>query len=365
MKNILGDVVTLTLFGESHQSMIGATLDGMAPGIKVNGEFIKEQLSKRRPQSKIETSRVELDDYKIISGVFNGYTTGEPITIIIENNNIRSKDYSKTKDLIRPSHADYTTYVKSNGYNDYRGGGHTSGRITAPIVAIGAILIEALKEKGIYIGTHIKKCGNVEDRSFNDLTNDINYLSKTDFPVLNDIKDEITNEIVLCAEKQDSIGGILETAVIGLPVGLGEPWFSGVESKISSAVFGIGAVKGIEFGEGFNFANLTGSTANDQFYLNENKEIMTSTNHNGGINGGITNGMPVLFKTVVKPTPSISKTQNSINLQTLTEEKLEIVGRHDPAIIRRMAVVIDSVTAIVISDLLAIRYGNNFFNWSK
>ena len=226
-------------------------------------------------------------------------------------------------------------------------------------------MINALKEKGINIATHIKKCGNVLDRAFNDLAKDIEKLNDSDFPVLDDIKDSIINEILQCAQNKDSIGGILETVVTGLPVGLGEPWFSGVESKLSSAIFGIGAVKGIEFGEGFNFANMTGATCNDEFYLDENNRIKTKTNHNGGINGGITNGMPVLFRTAIKPTPSIAREQDSVNLRTMKEEKIEITGRHDPAIIRRISVVIDSVTAIVVADLLATRYGNDFLNWSK
>ena len=364
MKNVLGNVVTMTLFGESHGKTIGATLDGILPGILVNEDFIKSQLSKRRPKNKIETARKEADSFQIVSGVFNGYTTGEALTILIENNDIRSKDYDKTKDLLRPGHADYTTYIKSNGYNDYRGGGHTSGRLTAPIVALGAILIDAFKQKNIYIGTHIKKCGQVYDREFNNLEKDLIDLSNKDFPVLNDIENDIYKEIEQVALKNDSIGGILETVIYGLPKGLGEPWFSSVESKLSQAIFGIGAVKGIEFGEGFNFSNLLGSQSNDSFYV-ENNNIKTKTNHNGGINGGITNGMPVLFRTAIKPTPSIGLPQDTVNINTKENEVLEITGRHDPAIIRRMAVVIDSITAIVLADLLAIRYGNNFLSFEE
>ena len=359
MKNVLGTNVTLTLFGESHNEMIGATLDGICPGIKIDEEDIKIQLSKRRPQGKTETPRVENDNFKIISGVFNGYTTGAPLTILIENSNIKSKDYSKIQNIARPSHADFVAYEKYHGYNDYRGGGHFSGRITAPIVAIGSILLKALKEKGIYIGTHILECAGVHDRKFENIENDIKELSTKEYPVLDDIKDEITEKILEIASNNDSVGGILQSAIIGLPVGLGEPWFTSVEGTIANAMFSIGGVKGIEFGAGFNFKNMTGSIANDNFYY-DNNVVKTSTNNNGGVNGGITNGMPVVFNLAIKPTPSISIEQDTIDFVNKENTKLEITGRHDPAIIRRIAIVIDSMLAIIVCDMLATRYGNDF-----
>ena len=362
MRNTIGNNLTLTLFGESHGSYIGAVIDGIAAVIKVDEEFINYQLSKRRPQSKMETARVEDDNFHILSGVFNGYTTGEAISLIIENNNVKSKDYSDIASIARPSHADYVAYEKYNGFNDYRGGGHFSGRITAVIVACGAILINALIEKGIYIGTHIKKCADVTDRDFDNVLEDIKQLNDKMFPVLNNIEDNIVKVCEKTALELDSIGGTLQTAIYGLPVGLGDPWFSSVEGKIANGLFGIGGIKGIEFGEGFNFANLKGSTANDEFEVKNNK-IITKTNHNGGVNGGITNGMPVVFNCAVKPTPSIGKIQNSVNFKTKENTKLEIKGRHDPAIIRRIAVVIDSVVAIVICDLLKSKYGDNFLNF--
>lgn len=361
MKNTIGENLRMTIWGESHGKAIGAVLDGMCAGIKVDEDFIKSQLTKRRPRGKMETSRIEEDNFYILSGVFNGYTTGEAISIIIENNNVKSKDYNDIKDLARPSHADYVAYEKSHGFNDYRGGGHFSGRITAVIVAVGAILINALKEKNIYIGTHIKKCLNIYDRNIEDVE-DIIELNKKSFPVLDDIEDKIVSLCEETASKQDSLGGILQTMITGLPVGLGDPWFSSVEGKLSEALFGIGAIKGVEFGEGFNFSNLNGSNANDEFEISNNK-IITKTNHNGGINGGMTNGMPVVFNCAVKPTPSIGLSQNTVNFKTKENTNLEIKGRHDPAIIRRIVVVIDSISALVICDLLKTKYGDDFLNF--
>jgi len=362
MKNTLGDNLKLTIWGESHGKAIGAVLDGVCAGVKVDEDFIKYQLTKRRPKGKMETARVEEDNFHILSGVFNGYTTGEAISLIIENNNVKSKDYSDIKTKARPSHADYVAYEKYNGFNDYRGGGHFSGRITAVIVACGAILINALKEKGIYIGTHIKKCANVTDRDFSNVLDDIKSLNDKMFPVLESIEEDIKEVCEKAAADKDSVGGVLQTAIYGLPVGLGDPWFSSVEGKIANGLFGIGGIKGIEFGEGFNFANLKGSKANDEFEVKNNK-IVTKTNHNGGVNGGITNGMPVVFNCAVKPTPSIGIKQNTVDFETKENTELEIKGRHDPAIIRRIAVVMDSVVAIVICDLLKTKYGDDFLKF--
>ena len=359
MRNILGDNLTITLFGESHGEVVGAVLDGVAPGILVDHDFIKAQLTKRRPTKKIETARVEADEYKIVSGVFNGYTTGAPLTIIIPNTNTNSKDYEKNKNLARPSHADYVAHVKYDGYNDYRGGGHFSGRITAAIVAAGAIIQKALMDKGIFIGTHILKCGNVVDSCFNDCLEEVKILQNKNFPVINDVESLMREEIENYAINHNSIGGILQTAVVGMPVGVGEEWFSSVEGKIANACFSIGGIKGIEFGKGFGFAELSGKDANDSFYF-ENETVKTSTNHNGGINGGLTNGMPIIFNCAVKPTPSIGLPQKTIDFEKMENVEIQINGRHDPAIIRRMAVVVDTLTAIVIADLLTIRFGRDY-----
>ena len=362
MKNTLGDNVRFTLFGESHGEVIGGVLDGISAGVKIDEDFIKSQLQKRRPQKGIETTRVEEDNFKIISGVFNGYTTGESICILIENTNVKSKDYDSIKDTPRPSHADYVAHEKYHGFNDYRGGGHFSGRMTAVIVAVGAILIKALETKNIFIGSHIKKCGNILDRDFSiDCLEEVISLKDKTFKVLNDVENDMFDAIEQVRLQNDSIGGIIQTAIVGLPVGLGQPWFSSVEGKIANALFSIGGIKGVEFGAGFDFSNMFGSTANDELYV-ENNIVKTKTNNNGGINGGITNGMPVVFNSVVKPTPSISRTQNSVDLKSMENVEMVINGRHDPAIIRRVAVVIDSITALVISDLLITRYGEDFLS---
>ncbi len=360
MKNTFGQSISVTVFGESHGQAVGAVIDGLAPGIEVDTDFIDYQLSKRRPQGKTDTPRVEKDNYQILSGVFDGKTTGTPICIVIPNENTKSKDYSKTRSLARPSHADYTAYCKYHGYEDYRGGGHFSGRITASLVASGAMAIKALEKLNIKIGTHILKCADVNDREFKNIDTDISKLNNKAFPVLNDCEEEMTQKIIEARSQCDSVGGILQTAIIGIPAGVGEPWFDSVESILSHALFSIGGVKGIEFGAGFKLANMLGSQANDQFEIVDG-EIQTKTNNNGGINGGITNGMPITFNLVVKPTPSIAKEQQTIDFISNENTSINIEGRHDPAIIRRACVVVDSVCALAICDMLAQRYGTDVF----
>ena len=353
MRNTFGNNVAVTLFGESHGEAIGAVLDGIKPGVKIDLDFIKSQLNLRKPAGEISTARVEADDFKILSGVFEGYTTGAPICVIIPNSDTKSKDYSEMISLARPSHADYVANVKYKGFNDYRGGGHFSGRITAALVAAGAIAISVLKEKGIFIGTHISRCANVDDAHFENLEKEINLLNQKQFAVLDDTKGELMKENILKAKLEgDSVGGVLETAVTGLPVGLGEPWFDSVESMLSHALFSIPAIKGVEFGKGFEFADMTGSTANDSFYM-DGDIVKTRTNNNGGINGGITNGMPVIFRCAVKPTPTISKEQNTVDFKNKEDAVLKALGRHDPCIVHRARVVVDSMTALTICDLLA------------
>ena len=360
MKNSFGDSVSVTLFGESHGKAIGAVIDGIAPGISIDEEYIKNKLSLRRPSGSISTTRVELDEFQILSGVFNGKTTGTPISIVIENKNTISKDYSSLIGVARPSHADYAANCKYHGFEDYRGGGHFSGRITAALVAAGAIFQKALEDKGIYIATHIKECGGVFDDDFNFSIEEINNLNNKNFAVINqNKKDKMTAKIEQAAKLGDSLGGILETQILGVPSGVGEPWFDSVESKLSHILFSVPAVKGVEFGLGFGFANKYGSEVNDSFYIN-NGNIKTKTNNNGGINGGITNGMPITFKSVIKPTPSIKLSQNTVNFNDKKETELVINGRHDPAIIHRARVVVDSVSAICIADLLTTRFGTDY-----
>lgn len=360
MKNTFGASVAVTIIGESHGEYIGAVIDGLAPGIDVNENYINNMLFLRRPEGKISTPRKEKDEFKIVSGVVNGKTTGTPVTILIPNENVKSADYSEMRTVARPSHADYTAECKYHGFQDSRGGGHFSGRITAALVAAGAILKCALEQKGIYIGTHIKKCAGISDRDFGDLISDIKELNKKTFAVLDDsLIDKMTNSIIEASTDGDSVGGVLETAVCGMPEGVGEPWFDSVESLISHIMFSIPAVKGIEFGAGFKIADMKGSEANDIMKL-ENNKIVTVTNNNGGINGGITNGMPIIFRTAVKPTPTIFKPQNTVDFKTMTETVLEPKGRHDPAIVHRARVVQDAATAIVICDALALRYGTDW-----
>ncbi len=360
MKNTFGYSVSVTLFGESHGTAIGAVVDGLPAGLAVNEEFINHQLDLRRPFGKISTPRQEADKFTIVSGAFNGKTTGTPLCIIIPNENTKSKDYSSSYGKARPGHADFTAFSKYNGFEDYRGGGHFSGRITAGLVAVGAVAIDALKKKNIFIGTHIKKCAGVQDEEFSDYVNDVEKLSKKMFAVLNDdAGNKMIKSIEDAAENGDSVGGLLETVVIGLPVGIGEPWFDSVESVLSHALFSIPAVKGVEFGVGFECADMLGSEMNDSFTY-DNGEVKTITNNNGGINGGITNGMPVLFKCAVKPTPSISKEQESIDFINGENVVLKINGRHDPCIVHRVRVVVDSVTAIVLCDLLTQKFGTDW-----
>ncbi len=360
MKNTFGNNVTITLFGESHGKGIGAVIDGLSAGIKVDEEFIRHQLSLRRPVGDISTPRSEADNFIIYSGVFEGYTTGTPICIVIPNEDTKSKDYSEIKAKMRPSHADYTAFVKYGGFGDYRGGGHFSGRITAALVAAGAILISALKQKGISIGTHISRCAKIDDIHFTDYEMDIISLNNKPFAVLDDsVAQAMQNEILKAKAEGDSVGGLLETAVIGMPEGVGEPWFDTLEGMLSHALFSVPAVKGVEFGAGFNIADLKGSEANDGLFC-ENGKIYTKTNNNGGINGGITNGMPIIFRTAVKPTPTISKPQNTVNIETKENIEFLALGRHDPCIVHRARVVVDSITAIVLCDMLSAKYGTDW-----
>ena len=358
MKNTYGTSVCVTLFGESHGRMIGAVLDGLAPGIPVDEDLIARQLEKRRPSGRISTARREQDPFEIVSGVFEGKTTGTPLTILIPNEDTRSGDYRRG--ALRPGHADFTAHVKYHGFEDYRGGGHFSGRITAALVAAGAVAISALQEKGIRIGTHILRCAGIRDADFTDPEGQIDLLNGMNFAVLDAAKgEEMRRAVEKAAEAGDSVGGVLETMVTGLPAGVGEPWFDTLESQLAHALFSIPAVKGVEFGDGFALADMRGSEANDAFALREGR-IVTRTNHNGGINGGISNGMPVCFRCAVKPTPSIALSQESVDAEGTREEILTLQGRHDPAIVHRARVVADSVTALVLCDALSARFGTDW-----
>ncbi len=359
MKNTFGTSVAVTLFGESHGPEIGAVIDGLAPGIPVDKDFIAAQLTLRRPAGAISTARQETDAFRVVSGVFEGRTTGTPLAILIPNVDTRSGDYQRGP--ARPGHADQAAFGKYHGFEDYRGGGHFSGRITAALVAAGAVVLPALKAKGILIGTHIARCAGIDDAPFgNNLSADLEKLNALPFAVLDEGSGEqMRAAIENAASNGDSVGGVLETAVTGLPAGVGEPWFDTVEGVLSHALFSIPAVKGVSFGGGFSLADMTGSTANDPIRM-ENGKPVTVTNHNGGINGGITNGMPLLFRCAVKPTPSIAQAQQTVDLITGQDTGLQIRGRHDPAIVHRARVVVDSVTALALCDLLALRFGTDW-----
>lgn len=361
MSSYTGKNIGLTIFGESHGEAVGCVITGLCPGLPLSAEEISEQLERRKPNDSTGTKRRETDMPKIISGLYKGHTTGTPLTIIIENTDVSSSDYENTSYLLRPSHADYTGYVKYGGFADPRGGGHFSGRLTAPIVAAGAVFKKILKTKGIDIGTHILTMSGIDDVSF--LGNEdrvsewIDLIGKSEFPVIeSDKKIGMISAIEKAARDKDSIGGVLETAVAGVAPGIGEPIFDSIESVLSSLLFSVPGIKGVQFGLGFGFAQGKGSVLNDQFDIKDN-EIITGTNNNGGINGGVSNGMPIVFSCVVKPTPSIYLKQNTVNIKTMKREKIQISGRHDPAIIHRAAVVVDSVAAFGILDLLCSRYG--------
>ncbi|MBQ9080383.1 MAG: chorismate synthase [Clostridia bacterium] len=359
MKNILGNALTVTLFGESHGVAIGAVIDGIAPGVEVDREYIAAKLSLRRPSGKISTARREMDEYIIESGVYDGKTTGTPICILIPNADTHSKDYSALAGKARPGHSDYPAYCKYHGFEDARGGGHFSGRITAPIVAAGALIQAALKRKGIYIGTHISRLAGIEDAKMCP-ERDVSALEMVEFPVLDSEAGERMHAAILEArEDLDSVGGVLETAVVGMPAGVGEPWFDTVESVLSHALFSIPAVKGVEFGDGFALADMKGSQANDPYRV-ENGKIVTTTNHMGGIGGGITNGMPIVFRCALKPTPSIAKTQQTVDFVKGENTDMTINGRHDPCIVHRARAVVDAIAALTLADLLTVRYGTDW-----
>lgn len=356
MSSTWGNNIKISVFGESHSEAIGVVIDGLEAGIELDLDEISFEMGRRAPgKNAMSTSRNESDAPEIISGFFNGKTTGTPLCAVIKNQNTRSQDYERTKNLIRPGHADFTGFVKYNGFNDYRGGGHFSGRLTAPIVFAGAICKQILEKEDIKIGAHIKQIADVCDKSF-DFTNIdakiIDNLKSKELAFLEEAKENDAKERILAAKNDlDSVGGIIECAVIGLYSGIGNPMFDSVESVLSHILFSIPSVKGVEFGSGFSFADMRGSEANDSFYY-DGDIIKTKTNNNGGINGGITNGMPIVFRTVIKPTPSIAKKQKTIDISTGCDAEIEIVGRHDPCIVQRAVPVIEAATAIAIYDLI-------------
>ncbi len=364
MKNTFGTNISITLFGESHGELIGAVLDGIPGGVVVDMEYIRNKIALRKSSQSWSTERKEPDDVKIVSGVFEGKTTGSPITFILENKDVKSSDYILFKDRPRPGHSDYTNYIKYHGSNDYRGGGHSSGRLTAPLVAAAALVQSILEKKGILIGSHIVACGTLAEPTFSTkedvLREEIHKVNQDFFPVLDEELRQLMIDYV-CSVKQekDSAGGVLETAVVGLEPGIGEPWFDTLEGVLAHGIFSIPGVKGVSFGRGFAFSSMLGSEVNDNFYIEDGK-IRTRTNNNGGVNGGISNGMPIIINTAMKPTATIGQVQESIDLKTGEPVLVEGKGRHDPAIFARARAVVDSLVAFCLADMLCSRYGSEW-----
>ena len=366
MSSVYDGNLTVSIFGQSHAPAIGVTIDGLPAGLPVDLDALGRFLRRRAPgQNAWSTPRKEADLPEFLCGLKDGRTCGAPLTAIIRNTNTRSGDYENLMDIPRPGHADYTAYAKYHGFQDARGGGHFSGRITAALVAGGAIVLGALNRAGIDITTHIARCAGISDMPFAlddaaQLAAQVEALaSKPEgFAVLDETVEEPMKAAIRAAGAEgDSVGGMLETAILGLPAGIGEPYFDSVESEIAHLAFSVPAVKGIEFGTGFGFAGMRGSEANDAFRMTPQGAVVTATNHNAGVNGGIANGMPVVFRTVVKPTPSIYKQQDTVDYLAKKDAQLSIQGRHDPCIVPRAAIVQTCSAALAVGDLLTARYG--------
>lgn len=354
MSSTYGERLKLSIFGQSHGAAIGMTLDGIPAGLPVDLSTLQQFLNRRAPgQHSYSTPRREEDRPEFLSGIVNGYTCGAPISAVIYNKNTRSSDYENLKDCPRPGHADYTAQIKYRGFQDAAGGGHFSGRLTAPLCIAGGLCKQWLESKGIRIGAHISAIGDITDEPvLLDRTNPALDLIDPVFPVLNiESGNRMREKIETVRLDGDSVGGTIECFITGLPAGLGDPMFSGMESRIAQIVYGIPAVKGLEFGSGFHGSTLRGSENNDAFTICGNK-ITTLTNHAGGILGGITNGMPIIFQVAIKPTPSITKEQRSVSLSKTTDMSLQIHGRHDPCIVPRAVPVVEAAAAIAVYDAL-------------
>ena len=356
MSSSYGQNFRFTIWGQSHSPAIGVTIEGIPAGEKVDLRELQAFLSRRAPgNSPTATARKEADAPQILSGLVNGFTCGAPLTALIANTNTRSGDYANIMDIPRPGHADYTAQVKFGGYQDVAGGGHFSGRLTAPLCIAGGICKQLLEKEGITIAAHIRSIADVQDEAFDPVNvteGDLKTLLAKPHAVLKDgIWDAMEQAILDAKSDGDSVGGILECCAVGVPAGLGDPMFMGMENRISQAVFGIPAIRGIEFGTGFPAGTMRGSVHNDPFCM-DGSTVRTRTNHHGGILGGITSGMPILFRAAVKPTPSIGLEQDSISFTGHKEEKLNIRGRHDPCIVPRAVPCLEAAAAVAIYDAL-------------
>jgi chorismate synthase len=356
MSGVWGNNIKYSIFGESHGEAIGIVISGLPVGIKLNMELIKKEMQRRAPgSSDLVTPRKEEDSFEILSGYFEEHTTGAPLCAIIRNKNTRSGDYNNLRDAMRPGHADYSGKIKYKGFNDFRGSGHFSGRITAPLVFAGAIAKQILETKGIRIISHVYSIQNVKDEPF-DLVNidneTYNRLISLQFPVISATASEQMKQCIIEAkENKNSVGGTVECAVLNMPAGIGDPFFDSIESTLAHLLFSVPAVKAVEFGRGFEISTLQGSEANDPYTI-ENGKIKTTSNNNGGIIGGITNGMPIVFRCAIKPTASIGIEQNTVDIVEMKNTTLKVEGRHDPCIVPRVLPVIEAVTAIGILEQL-------------
>jgi len=352
MSSTYGEKIKLSIFGQSHGAAIGMTLDGIPAGLPVDTEILQEFLNRRAPgQNSFSTPRREEDRPEFLAGILSGFTCGAPIAAVIHNKNTRSGDYANLMDCPRPGHADYTAQVKYGGYQDVAGGGHFSGRLTAPLCVAGGLCKQWLAKEGIRIGAHISVIAGITDApvSLDYLNPDLDLIGK-EFPVLNpEAGEKMREEIAKARADGDSVGGIVECIITGIPAGIGDPMFGGMESRIAQIVYGIPAVKGLDFGSGFSGSYLRGSQNNDAFTV-ENGKIRTITNNAGGILGGITTGMPLRFQVAIKPTPSISKQQQSISISSMSEQPLIVKGRHDPCIVPRAVPVIEAAAALAVYD---------------
>lgn len=359
MASYLGEHIHVSVFGQSHSPAIGVVVDGLPAGERVDMEELGRFLKRRAPgQNATSTPRKEADLPQFLSGLVDDVTCGAPLAALIENTNTRSQDYAQLRDKPRPGHADFTAQVKYGGFQDVAGGGHFSGRLTAPLCIAGGICLQILKRRGIEVAAHIASIAGEADRPFDPMGESVetmDALKRAPFPVLDEKSGELMRKAILQAKEEgDSVGGVIECLVTGVPAGLGEPMFGGMENRLAAALFGIPAVKGVEFGAGFGVATMRGSENNDPFTVKDGK-LVTETNHAGGILGGITNGMPLVFRLAVKPTPSIAKQQQTVSLSKKQVEELVVTGRHDPCIVPRAVPVVEAVTALVLTDLLFSR----------
>lgn len=357
MSSSFGKAIRITIFGQSHSEGIGVVIDGLPAGEPIDLEQVQRFMERRAPgRNAFSTSRKEGDVPRILSGLFEGKTCGAPLCAVIENTNTRSKDYEQLKDLPRPGHADYTAWVKYGGANDYRGGGHFSGRLTAPLCFAGAVCLQILERQGIQIGAHILSIHDKTDTPFDPVAvseADFRAVREKAFPVRDDAAGERMQAAIADAKTRlDSVGGVVECAVTGLPAGVGEPMFDGLESWLAAAIFAIPAVKGVDFGEGFEVASRFGSENNDAFFLDNSGSVRTQTNRHGGSLGGISSGMPLLFRAAFKPTPSIAREQQTISISRRENTPLAITGRHDPCVVPRAVPCVEAAAAVALLDLI-------------